>query len=164
VSVLAVEAFLKEKKKDIAILTFGDTSTVAKSAEALGVTPGEIAKSLLFKIKDDFVMILMAGDKRIDNRKFKDVFKAKAKMPEAKEVVAATGHPVGGVCPFGLIKAIPIYLDYSLQSYKHIFPAAGAPNTAMKLSLDDLFELTHGQWIDVIQSEIVSTEIDQQNI
>lgn len=73
----------------------------AKAAQSLGVTPGEIAKSLLFKLKKDFIMILMAGDKRIDNRKFKDLFNAKAKMPEAKEVVAVTGHPVGGVCPFG---------------------------------------------------------------
>lgn len=153
-SVETVEAFLKENKKDIAILSFEDTSTVAKAAQSLGVTPGEIAKSLLFKLKEDFVMILMAGDKRIDNRKFKDLFNAKAKMAEAKEVVAVTGHPVGGVCPFGLKQTIPIYLDYSLQSYIHVFPAAGAPNTAIKLNIDDLFELTHGQWVDVIQSEI----------
>ncbi len=154
-SVEMVEAFLKENNKDIAILFFEDTSTVDKAAEALGVSPGEIAKSLLFKIKDSFVMILMAGNKRIDNRKFKETFNSKAKMPEAEEVVAATGHPVGGVCPFGLIQAIPIYLDYSLQAYEHVFPAAGASNTAIKLHINDLFELTHGQWVDVIQSEIV---------
>jgi len=153
-SVEAVEEFLKQKEKDIEILTFGDTSTVAKAAEALGVTPGEIAKSLLFKVKEDFVMILMAGDKRLDNKKFKGIFHAKAKMPEAEEVSKATGHPVGGVCPFGLKQTIPIYLDYSLQSYLYVFPAAGAPNTAIKLNIDDLFELTHGQWVDVIQSEI----------
>jgi prolyl-tRNA editing enzyme YbaK/EbsC (Cys-tRNA(Pro) deacylase) len=86
-SVERVEEFLKQNHKAIEILTFGDTSTVAKAAEALGVTPGEIAKSLLFKLKEDFVMILMAGDKRIDNRKFKDLFKEKAKMPEAIEVM-----------------------------------------------------------------------------
>ncbi len=153
-SVEMVEAFLRENKKDIAILSFEDTSTVAKAAQSLGVSPGEIAKSLLFKVKEDFVMILMAGDKRIDNRKFKDIFNAKAKMPEAQEVMAATGHPVGGVCPFGLKQTIPIYLDYSLQSYLHVFPAAGAPNTAIKLNIADLSELTRGQWVDVIQSEI----------
>lgn len=153
-SVEMVEAFLKENKKDIAILSFEDTSTVAKAAESLGVTPGEIAKSLLFKVKEDFVMILMAGDKRLDNRKFKDLFKAKAKMPEAKEVAEVTGHPVGGVCPFGLQQTIPIYLDYSLQAYLHVFPAAGAPNTALKLNIADLHELTQGQWVDVIQSDI----------
>lgn len=151
-SVETVEAFLKENNKDIAILSFNDTSTVAKAAQSLGVTPGEIAKSLLFKLKEDFVMILMAGDRRLDNRKFKDLFNAKAKMPEAKEVVAVTGHPVGGVCPFGLKQTIPIYLDYSLQSYIHVFPAAGAPNTAIKLNIDDLNELTHGQWVDVVQA------------
>lgn len=151
-SVETVEAFLKENNKDIAILSFDDTSTVAKAAQSLGVTPGEIAKSLLFKLKEDFVMILMAGDRRLDNRKFKDLFNAKAKMPEAKEVVAVTGHPVGGVCPFGLKQTIPIYLDYSLQSYIHVFPAAGAPNTAIKLNIDDLNELTHGQWVDVVQA------------
>ena len=153
-SVETVEAFLKEHNKDIAILSFEDTSTVAKAAQSLGVTPGEIAKSLLFKLKEEFVMILMAGDKRLDNRKFKDLFKAKAKMPEAKEVMEVTGHPVGGVCPFGLKQNISIYLDYSLQSYIYVFPAAGAPNTALKLNIDDLFELTRGQWVDVIQSEI----------
>lgn len=151
-SVETVEEFLKQNSKDITILTFEDTSTVAKAAESLGVTAGEIAKSLLFKIKDDFVMILMSGDKRLDNRKFKDIFKAKAKMPEAEEVVAVTGHPVGGVCPFGLKQPLPIYLDYSLQAYTRVFPAAGAPNSAIKLSVDELSKLTAGEWIDVTQS------------
>jgi len=151
-SVEAVEAFLRQKKKGIEILTFGDTSTVAKAAEALGVTPGEIAKSLLFKLKENFVMILMAGDKRLDNKKFKEIFHTKAKMPEAEEVSEATGHPVGGVCPFGLKQTIPIYLDYSLQSYTRVFPAAGASNTAIGLKVEELQELTEGQWVDVIQS------------
>ncbi|AFM40193.1 hypothetical protein Desaci_1158 [Desulfosporosinus acidiphilus SJ4] len=146
-----VKEFLKESQKHIEILTFEDTSTVAKAAESLQVTPGEIAKSLLFKVKDQFVMILMAGDKRLDNRKFKDVFAAKAKMPEAEEVISVTGHPVGGVCPFGLKQPIPVYLDNSLKVYTHVFPAAGEPNTAIKLTVDALQELTDGQWIDVVQ-------------
>lgn len=151
-SVEAVAAFLEQNKKDIKILKFQDTSTVAKAADALGVTPGEIAKSLLFKVKDEFIMILMAGDKRLDNRKFKEIFHTKAKMPEAEEVSEATGHPVGGVCPFGLKHPIPIYLDHSLQSYAHVFPAAGASNTAIKLTVEELEELTKAQWVDVIQS------------
>jgi prolyl-tRNA editing enzyme YbaK/EbsC (Cys-tRNA(Pro) deacylase) len=150
-SVEGVREFLKRNQKDIEILTFEDTSTVAKAAESLKVTPGEIAKSLLFKVKDQFVMILMAGDKRLDNRKFKNVFETKAKMPEAEEVIAVTGHPVGGVCPFGLNQPIPIYLDYSLQAYQHVFPAAGEANTAIKLTVGDLQDLTGGQWVDVIQ-------------
>jgi len=153
-SVETVKVFLKENNKDIAILSFEDTSTVAKAAQSLGVTPGEIAKSLLFKIKNDFVMILMAGDKRLDNKKFKEIFNAKAKMPMADEVVEVTGHPVGGVCPFGLKQRIPTYLDYSLQAYENVFPAAGAANTAIKINVDELKELTNGQWVDVIQAEI----------
>lgn len=148
-SVEAVEAFLKKSNKEIEILSFEDTSTVSKAADAVGVTPGEIAKSLLFKVKDDFIMILMAGDKRLDNKKFKEIFHTKAKMPEAREVSEATGHPVGGVCPFGLIQPIPIYLDYSLRSYNEVFPAAGASNTALKINLVELEELTDGQWVDV---------------
>lgn len=151
-SIETVREFFQQSGKDIAILTFEDTSTVAKAADSLGVTSGEIAKSLLVKVKDDFAMILMAGDKRLDNRKFKNIFNAKAKMPEAEEVVAVTGHPVGGVCPFGLKLPISIYLDYSLQAYTRVFPAAGAPNAAVKLSVDELRELTAGEWIDVTQS------------
>jgi len=151
-SVESVEEFLKQHRKEVKILTFEDTSTVSKAADSLGVTPGEIAKSLLFKVKDNFIMILMAGDKRLDNRKFKEIFNAKAKMPDAEEVSEATGHPVGGVCPFGLKRSIPIYLDYSLQAYACVFPAAGACNTAIKLNVDELEELTNGQWVDVIQS------------
>lgn len=151
-SVESVAAFLEQNNIELEILKFEDTSTVAKAADALGVSPGEIAKSLLFKVKEDFIMILMAGDKRLDNRKFKDLFQAKAKMPESEEVSEATGHPVGGVCPFGLKRPIPIYLDYSLQSYDHVFPAAGAANTALKLRVKELQELTKGQWVDVIQA------------
>ncbi|KJR45051.1 tRNA proofreading protein [Desulfosporosinus sp. I2] len=148
-SVATVQAFLRQNNKQIEILKFEDTSTVSKASEALGVTPGEIAKSLLFKVNDDFVMVLMAGDKRLDNKKFKEIFHTKAKMPEAEKVSEATGHPVGGVCPFGLKQPIPIYLDFSLQAYAQVFPAAGASNTAIKLSLDELVELTKGQWVDI---------------
>ena len=151
-SVESVVDFFKKHQKSVDILTFEDTSTVSKAAESLGVTPGEIAKSLLFKVKEDFIIILMAGDKRLDNKKFKEIFSTKAKMPEAEEVSLATGHPVGGVCPFGLKQRIPIYLDYSLRAYTHVFPAAGACNTAVKLTINELEELTGGQWVDVIQS------------
>ena len=148
-SVETVQAFLGQNNQQIEILKFKDTSTVLKAAEALGVTPGEIAKSLLFKVNDDFIMVLMAGDKRLDNKKFKEIFHTKAKMPKAEEVSEATGHPVGGVCPFGLKRPIPIYLDLSLQVYTEVFPAAGASNTAIKLNLDELVELTKGQWVDI---------------
>ncbi|SHE99333.1 YbaK/EbsC family protein [Desulforamulus putei] len=148
-SVQAVIEFFNQRKKPVEILTFEDTSTVAKAAESLGVTHGEIAKSLLFKVKDDYIMIVMAGDKRLDNRKFKDVFQTKAKMPEVDEVMAVTGHPVGGVCPFGLKQPVPIYLDKSLQVYERVFPAAGETNAAVELKVDELKDITGGQWVDV---------------
>lgn len=150
-SVQAVIDFFHAKKKDVPILTFEDTSTVAKAAEALGVTPGEIAKSLLLQVQDGFVMVLMAGDKRLDNRKFKDTFKTKPKMAEMEKVFEVTGHPIGGVCPFGLKAGMPIYLDESLREYAKVYPAAGAPNAAVGLAVVELEELVSADWVDVSQ-------------
>ncbi|MHB1651908.1 MAG: YbaK/EbsC family protein [Desulfitobacteriaceae bacterium] len=153
-SVESVQEFFFEIGKNIPILTFEDTSTVSKAAASLGVTPGEIAKSLVFQVKDSYIMVIMAGDKRLDNRKFKDVFQAKAKMPDSRQVEDVTGHPVGGVCPFGLKTPISVYLDKSLQAYKRIYPAAGAPNVAVSLLVQELAELTQGTWIDLTQAEM----------
>lgn len=150
-SVQAVEEFFKAKQRNVSLLTFEDTSTVAKAAQALGVTPGEIAKSLLLQVQDGFVMILMAGDKRLDNRKFKDIFKTKPKMPEMEQVLEVTGHPIGGVCPFGLKTVIPVFLDESLKAYARVYPAAGAPNTAVELAVVELEELVSADWVDVVQ-------------
>ena len=152
-SVENVIRFFHEKNISKEILTFEDTSTVPKAAASLGVTHGEIAKSLLFKLKEDFVMVVMAGDKRLDNRKFKDTFHTKAKMPEVDEVLGVTGHPVGGVCPFGLRQSIPIYLDQSLQAYEHVFPAAGEINAAVKLKVNELQEITGATWVDIAKVE-----------
>jgi prolyl-tRNA editing enzyme YbaK/EbsC (Cys-tRNA(Pro) deacylase) len=148
-SVENVIEFFHQQNKNVEILTFQDTSTVAKAAESLGVTPGEIAKSLLFKVKDEYVMVIMAGDKRLDNRKYKDLFHTKAKMPEVDEVMAVTGHPVGGVCPFGLIQPVPIYLDESLKAYERVFPAAGETNAAVGLAVGELKDITAGIWVNV---------------
>lgn len=150
-SVANVLEFFNQKNKNVNILQFEDTSTVAKAADSLGVAHGEIAKSLLFKVNDGFALIVMAGDKRLDNRKFKEVFNTKAKMPQVEEVFAATGHPVGGVCPFGLKHPIPVYLDHSLLAYERVYPAAGATNTAVELTVAELKDITEGQWIDVSQ-------------
>lgn len=150
-SVEAVKEFFLAKQKVVPILKFEDISTVAKAAESLGVTPGEIAKSLLLQVNDDFVMLLMAGDKRLDNRKFKDTFKGKPKMPAVEQVLELTGHPVGGVCPFGLKQSIPVYLDESLKRYSVVFPAAGAPDAAVKIAVEELEELVAKNWVDVTQ-------------
>lgn len=144
-----VREYFKTKNMDVSIKFFEDTSTVDKASQSLGVTPGEIAKSLLFKVKEDYIMVLMAGDKKIDNRKFKDAFFCKAKMPNPDEVMEITGHPVGGVCPFGLKNPINVYLDISLKDYDIVYPAAGEANAAVKLSVQKLAELTGGKWIDI---------------
>ncbi|NLU09666.1 MAG: YbaK/EbsC family protein [Tepidanaerobacter acetatoxydans] len=148
-SVESVREYFKTKNMDVSIKFFEDTSTVDKASQSLGVTPGEIAKSLLFKVKEDYIMVLMAGDKKIDNRKFKDTFFCKAKMPNPDEVMEITGHPVGGVCPFGLKNPINVYLDISLKDYDIVYPAAGEANAAVKLSVQKLAELTGGKWIDI---------------
>lgn len=148
-SVEDVKNYFKEKEFDADIRIFEDTSTVEKAAKALGVAEGEIVKSLLLKVKKKYIMILMAGDKRISNRKFKNLFACKPKMPEPEEVMEVTGHPVGGVCPFALRNLVDIYLDISLREYDVVYPAAGEFNAAVKLSVQELKELTLGKWIDV---------------
>jgi len=149
VSVEAVEEYFRQKRTQARILIFQDTSTVAKAAESLGVEPGEIAKSLLFQTSEGLIMILMAGDKRLDNRKYKAYFRTKAKMLDPRLVEEVTGHEVGGVCPFGLRTPLPVYLDKSLQGYTKVYPAAGAANAAVELPVAELAALTGGSWIDV---------------
>ena len=96
------------------------------------------------------MLILAAGDARIDNRKFKDRFHFKAKMPTADEVLEMVGHPVGGVCPFGINEGIPVYLDESLKRFETVFPAVGSGNSAIELNLDELYEYSNAlEWIDV---------------
>lgn len=127
------------------------SATVELAAQALGVEGARIAKTLSFKTHDDGCMlILAAGDARIDNRKFKDKFHLKAKMLTADEVLEMVGHPVGGVCPFGINEGIPVYLDESLKRFVTVFPAVGSGNSAIELNLDELFEYSKAlEWIDV---------------
>ena len=126
------------------------SATVALAAEAIGCEPARIAKTLSFKDGDGCLLILAAGDARIDNRKFKDYFHFKAKMPTADEVLALVGHPVGGVCPFGINDGIKVYLDESLKRFETVFPAVGSASSAIELNLDELFRYSNAiEWIDV---------------
>ena len=127
------------------------SATVELAAQALGVEGARIAKTLSFKTHDDGCMlILAAGDARIDNRKFKDKFHLKAKMLTAEEVLEMVGHPVGGVCPFGINEGIPVYLDESLKRFVTVFPAVGSGNSAIELNLEELYEYSKALvWIDV---------------
>lgn len=133
---------------------FGTSSaTVELAAAAAGCEPGRIAKTLSFKTAMGPIVIVVMGTARIDNRKFKDCFKEKARFPQGEEVEALIGHPVGGVCPFALNEGVRVYLDVSLRAYDPVYPAAGAPDNAVRISLADLERATGGQWIDVCKSE-----------
>lgn len=125
------------------------SATVELAALALGVEGARIAKTLSFKKDDSCILILAAGDARIDNRKFKDKFHMKAKMPSPDEVLELVGHPVGGVCPFGINDGIDVYLDESLKRFTTVFPAVGSENSAIELNLDELFKYSNAiEWID----------------
>lgn len=151
-SLESVKAFFANNAPDLNIIELEtSTATVALAAEAHGVEPGQIAKTLSFKVKDDAVLIVTRGDARIDNRKFKDQFATKPRMLDAESVVEKTGHPVGGVCPFGLPSEIAIYCDISLKAYEEVVPAAGSTNSAVRIETNRLAELTNAQWIDVCQ-------------
>ena len=116
------------------------SATVELAAQALGVEGACIAKTLSFKTAEGCMLILAAGDARIDNHKFKEKFHSKAKMPSAEEVLELVGHPVGGVCPFGINDGIPVYLDESLKRFETVFPAVGSASSAIELNLDELYE------------------------
>ncbi len=126
------------------------SATVELAALALGVEGARIAKTLSFKTEDGCMLILAAGDARIDNRKFREKFHFKARMLSAEEVPELTGHPVGGVCPFGCKEGIPVYLDESLKRFTTVFPAVGSPSSAIELNLEELFRVSRAlEWIDV---------------
>ncbi len=126
------------------------SATVELAAQALGVEGARIAKTLSFKTSEGCMLILAAGDARIDNHKFKDKFHMKAKMLSADEVLELVGHPVGGVCPFGIDPAIPVYLDVSMKRFRTVFPAVGSASSAIELDLDELYRYSNAlEWIDV---------------
>lgn len=126
------------------------SATVELAAKAVGVPPERIAKTLSFKNGEGCMLILCAGDAKIDNHKFKAQFGFKAKMPSAEEVLELVGHPVGGVCPFGIKDSVDVYLDSSLNRFKTVFPAAGSANSAVELNMEELFTVSGASaWIDV---------------
>ncbi|WP_275285927.1 YbaK/EbsC family protein [Halomonas elongata] len=152
-SLASVRTFLAEKAPDIEILELEtSTATVALAAEAHGVAPGQIAKTLAFRIGERQVLVVASGDARFDNRKMRDAFDGKAKMLDAETVLALTGHPVGGVCPFGLATPVPVYCDASLKAYDEVLPAAGEVNSAVRLPPDRLAELVDAEWVDVCKT------------
>lgn len=125
------------------------TATVSLAAQTIGCEEDRIAKTLSFKTKQGAVVIVASGQSRVDNKKFKDFFKEKAVFLKGGEVPELTGHPIGGVSPFGLKEGVKVYLDDSLKKYDYVYPAAGAPNNAVKLSPAELEAASGGTWTDV---------------
>ncbi|UDF31363.1 UNVERIFIED_ORG: YbaK/EbsC family protein [Roseateles sp. XES5] len=151
-SLESVRTFFAENAPDVAVLvTEQSSATVALAAEAHGVAPEQIAKTICLRIGEETVLLVAAGTARLSNRKFKDRFAAKPRMLDAEQVVAATSHPVGGVCPFGLPSPLPVYCDQSLRAFTEVVPAAGATNAAVRIAPDRMAALVAGQWVDVCE-------------
>ena len=150
-SVESVKEYLKKFGADGKVMEFEESSaTVELAAQAVGVEPARIAKTLSFKKDDGCVLIVTAGDAKIDNPKFKQFFSMKAKMLSSDEVLELVGHPVGGVCPFGIKEGVPVYLDISMKRFETVFPACGSGKSAIELTCDELFEYSGAkEWIDV---------------
>lgn len=126
------------------------SATVELAAQAVGVEGARIAKTLSFQLEDGCILIVAAGDARIDNHKYKSVFHKKASMPSPEVVLNEIGHPVGGVCPFGINPGVPVYLDESLKRFDTVYPAAGTANSAVELSIEELYRCSGATaWIDV---------------
>lgn len=149
-SLESVRAFFAEKAPDIPIIQqAASTATVADAAATLGVEPGRIAKTLSVRVNGQAMLIVARGDARIDNRKTRAAFGARPRMLGAEEAETLTGHPVGGVCPFGLATPLPVYCDISIRDFDEVYPAAGARTASVRLTPDRLAELTGALWVDV---------------
>ena len=149
-SLESVRAFFAQNAPDIAVIESPlSSATVTLAAEAYGVEPGRIAKTLCLRIGERVVLIVAAGTSRLDNKKLKARFGGKSKMLGLDEVADITGHKVGGVCPFGLKTPLPVYCDVSLKAFDIIVPAAGSTHSAVRIAPVRMAELVGGEWVDV---------------
>lgn len=149
-SLESVRAFFAAHAPDITVIELAtSTATVALAAAAHGVAPGQIAKTLSLKVGDRAFLVVTRGDVRLDNKKAKQTFGGKPRMLDADEVTAITGHPVGGVCPFGLATPLPVYCDQSLKAFAEVLPAAGATNSAVRIAPDRMAALVKATWVDI---------------
>ncbi|TPN38732.1 YbaK/EbsC family protein [Mesorhizobium sp. B2-3-3] len=151
-SLESVRAFFAAHAPDIeVIVTDASSATVTLAAQAHGVLPAQIAKTICLRVAERTMLIVTSGIGRLDNRKFKDQFGGKPRMLDAEEVVEATSHPVGGVCPFGLPSPLPVYCDVSLRGFGEVVPAAGATNAAVRIAPRRMADLVGAEWVDVCQ-------------
>jgi len=155
-SLETVRAFFASRAPDITVLvTATSSATVDEAAATHGVEPAPIAKTLSLRVGERVVLVVVSGTARLDNRKVKDTFGRRASMLSGDEVEAITGHPVGGVCPFGLKEPLPIYCDVSLKRFDEIVPAAGARNSAVRINTMRMAELIGAEWVDVCRDQVV---------
>jgi len=149
-SLESVRAWLAVHAPDLPLIEVeASTATVDTAAEALGVEPGRIAKTLAVRAGDRLFLLCTRGNARLDNRKCKDEFGARPRMLSAEETLELTGHPVGGVCPFGLKSPLSVYLDVSLRAFDVVYPAGGSLNTSVEVSSERLYELVADGWVDL---------------
>lgn len=152
-SVESVRAFFRIHAPEIEVIESDKSSaTVQLAAEAFGVKPEEIAKTLSLRVGERSILVVTKGTARLDNKKAKTAFGGKPRMLSAEEVIDVTGHPVGGVCPFGLNTPLKVYCDVSLQAFDEVVPAAGSINSAVRISPQRLAALVEAEWVDVCQS------------
>ncbi|MGL3608768.1 YbaK/EbsC family protein [Rhizobium sp. G187] len=151
-SLESVRQFFLDHAPDLTVIvTEASSATVALAAEVHGVEPDQIAKTICVRIGEEVALVVTAGTKRLDNRKFKDRFGTKPRMLDADAVVESTSHPVGGVCPFGLPLPLKVYCDQSLRAFEEVLPAGGATNAAVRISPVRLADLVKGEWVDLCQ-------------
>jgi prolyl-tRNA editing enzyme YbaK/EbsC (Cys-tRNA(Pro) deacylase) len=149
-SLQSVKTWLAKHAPDLPIIEVeGTTATVDTAALALNVEPGRIAKTLAVRAGDHLFLLCTRGNARLDNRKCKDEFGERPRMLGPDETLELTGHPVGGVCPFGLKTQLPVYLDVSLQAFDTVYPAGGSTNTSVEIPTARLFELVGERWVDL---------------
>jgi len=146
----SVHSWLRQHAPDLEFIEVeASTATVAEAAEALGVAPAQIAKSLAIRAGDHVFLLVTSGTARLDNAKSKAEFGARPRMLGPEETRQVTRHPVGGVCPFYLPQDLPVYLDVSLQPLDIVYPAGGSLNTSVRVPVDRLFDLVGDRWVDI---------------
>ncbi|MGJ5837296.1 YbaK/EbsC family protein [Bacillus sp. G402] len=150
-SIKKVKDYFKQYEMDTRIQEFSVSSaTVDLAASALGCEPERIAKTLSFLVNGQAILVVTSGDAKVDNKKFKEYFKTKAKMLPPQEVVDLVGHEIGGVCPFAIKNGVSVYLDMSLKRFETVYPACGSSNSAIELTIKQLEKYSgYSQWIDV---------------
>ena len=149
-SAKSVRAWIAEHAPDLPIIEVeGSTATVDTAAIALNVEPGRIAKTLAVRAGDHLFLLCTRGNARLDNRKCKDAFGDRPRMLGAEETLELTGHPVGGVCPFGLKTPLPVYVDVSLKPFELVYPAGGTLQSSVEVTPQRLFDLVGQRWVDL---------------